>query len=183
MHNFGFPVVSSASPEGIETRSVASLDNWLQHEEPDCNIEQLAQGRVSSECEVDTNSNGTKTLNEQQLELLLSNILKYGVAIASTVVLVGGILYLIRHGAEPVDYQFFKGQPSEFCSPTGVAWAVLSGSRRGIIQLGLLLLVATPIARVVISLLTFLWQREFTYVIITLSVLSALIYSLVGAYY
>ncbi len=183
MDNFGFPVVSSASPEGVKTPNIPSVHSWWQHEEPDCNIEQSAQQRVSSECEVDTNSNGTKTLNEQQLELLLSNILKYGVAIASTVVLVGGILYLIRHGAEPVDYQFFQGEPSEFCSPTGIVWAVLSGSRRGIIQLGLLLLVATPIARVVISLLTFLWQREFTYVIITLSVLSALIYSLVGAYY
>ena len=61
--------------------------------------------------------------------------------------------------------------------------AVLSGSRRGIIQLGLLLLVATPIIRVVISLLIFLRQREFTYVVITLIVLTALIYSLVGAYY
>ncbi len=161
----------------------ASLDSWLQHEESDCDIEELAQQGVSSDCEVDTNSNDTKTLNEQQLEMLLSNILKYGVLIASTVVLVGGILYLIRHGAEPVDYQFFQGEPSEFCSPTGVFTAVLSGSRRGMIQLGLLLLVATPIVRVVISLLTFLWQREFTYVMITLSVLTALIYSLVGAYY
>ncbi|OUL33045.1 hypothetical protein BV372_17860 [Nostoc sp. T09] len=127
--------------------------------------------------------NLTKTLSEQQLETLLSNLLKYGVLLASTVVLIGGILYLIRHGSEPVTYQFFQGEPSEFRSPVGVINAVLSGSRRGIIQLGLLLLIATPVLRVVISLLAFIWRREFIYIVVTLIVLASLTYSLVGAYY
>jgi uncharacterized membrane protein len=161
----------------------------LQQEKPDSDIQELAQQSVSmvtkfpSDCEVDANKEGTKTISELQLEQLLSNLLKYGVIIASTVVLIGGILYLIRHGGERADYHFFQGEPSYLRSPTGVVAAVLSGSRRGIIQLGLLLLVATPIIRVVISLLIFLRQREFTYVVITLIVLTALIYSLVGAYY
>ena len=127
--------------------------------------------------------NLTKTSTEQQLEVLLSNLLKYGVLIASAVVLLGGILYLIRHGAEPAEYKFFRGEPSEFRSPAGVVNAVLSGSRRGIIQLGLLLLIATPVFRVIISLLTFLLKREFIYVIVTSLVLASLTYSLVGAYY
>ncbi|RCJ24614.1 hypothetical protein A6S26_18955 [Nostoc sp. ATCC 43529] len=55
--------------------------------------------------------------------------------------------------------------------------------QRGIIQLGLLLLIATPILRVVISLLAFLIKREFIYVIVTLLVLASLTYSLIGAYY
>ena len=38
----------------------------------------------------------------------------YGVLIASAVVLFGGILYLIRHGSEPAEYQVFIGTPSEF---------------------------------------------------------------------
>lgn len=179
--DFGFRWVSSASPEGEVIRLP------LQQEKPDCDVEALTQQRAKimaklpSDCEVDANSNGTKTLGEQQLEQLLSNLLKYGVLIASTVVLVGGILYLIRYGAEAADYQFFQGEPSKFRSPAGVVIAVLSGSSRGIIQLGLMLLVATPIIRVVISLLAFLQQRDFTYVTITLLVLTALIFSLVGA--
>ncbi|WP_017318629.1 DUF1634 domain-containing protein [Mastigocladopsis repens] len=161
----------------------------LQEKKPDSDIQELAQQRVSmvakfpNDCEVDANKEGTKTLGELQLEQLLSNFLKYGVIFASSVVLIGGILYLIRHGAERADYQFFQGEPSDFRSPAGVLTAVLSGSRRGIIQLGLLLLVATPIIRVVISLFIFIRQREFTYVLITLIVLTALIYSLVGASY
>lgn len=142
----------------------------------------VASASLANDCEGTGERNVTKISSEQQLEQLLSNLLKYGVLIAGALVLVGGVLYLIRHGAEPADYQFFLGEPSEFRSPVGVVRAVLSGSRRGIIQLGLLLLVATPIVRVAISLLAFLRQRDFTYVIVTSFVLAGLIYSLIGAY-
>ena len=89
---------------------------------------------------------------------------------------------MIRHGGEPADYQIFQGEPAEFCSPVGVVRAVLSGSRRGLIQFGLLLLIATPIVRVVVSLLAFCWRRDFLYAIVTLLVLAGLIYSTLGAY-
>ncbi|MCC5630272.1 DUF1634 domain-containing protein [Nostoc sphaeroides] len=167
----------------------------LPKKDIDSNIEQLEQpsntvAQLPNSCDIDVNKNLTKTSSEQQLEYLLSNLMKYGVLIASAVVLLGGILYLIHHGAEPAEYHFFRGEPSEFRSPTGVVKAVFSGSDaydglrlRAIIQLGLLLLIATPIVRVFISLLAFLIQREFIYVIVTLLVMTSLIYSLVGAYY
>ncbi|WP_375510808.1 DUF1634 domain-containing protein [uncultured Nostoc sp.] len=160
----------------------------LPQKDSDSNIEQLEQSsntvaQLLNSCEIDVNKNLTKTSSEQQLEYLLSNLMKYGVLIASAIVLLGGILYLIHHGAEPAGYHFFRGEPSEFRSPVGVVKAALSGSDRAIIQLGLLLLIATPIVRVFISLLAFLLQREFIYVIVTLLVMTSLIYSLVGAYY
>ncbi|BAY09644.1 DUF1634 domain-containing protein [Calothrix sp. NIES-2098] len=154
----------------------------LQQKNVDCDIEEFPE-TLSNSCEIEEQNNLAKSLSDRQLETLLSNLLKYGVLLASTVVLIGGILYLIRHGSEPVTYHFFQGEPSEFRSPSGVISAVLSGSRRGIIQLGLLLLIATPVLRVVISLLAFIWRREFIYVIVTLLVLASLTYSLVGAYY
>jgi len=137
----------------------------------------------SEKCESNEEIKYSKTKREQQLELLISNLLKYGVFLASAVVLVGGILYLIRHGGEPADYRVFHGTPSEFRSLEGVVNAVLLGSRRGIIQLGLLILIATPIVRVAISFLAFLRQRDFVYVVVTLLVLSELIYSMIGAYH
>ena len=139
--------------------------------------------KLSHDRQVEDKTNPAQPSTEEQRVQLLSKLLKYGVLLASFVVLVGGILYLIRHGGEPANYGFFQGEPSEFRSPSGVVTAVLSGSRRGIIQLGLLILIATPIARVAISFLTFLRQRDFTYVIITLFVLSGLLYSLIGAYF
>ncbi|AFY31820.1 DUF1634 domain-containing protein [Calothrix sp. PCC 7507] len=182
--NSGFWTLSSSIHSEIEVVAVA-----LQPENLDNNIEKLEEKRnntatsIPHGCEIDSNNNVTKTLSERQLEYLLSNLLKYGVLIASTVVFLGGVLYLIHHGTEPVKYQVFRGEPSQFRSPAGVINAVFSGSRRGIIQMGLLLLIATPIMRVIISLLAFLWRREFIYVAVTSLVLASLTYSLVGAYY
>lgn len=139
-------------------------------------------GTFTNDTQIDVKDNITPLVHEQQLEQFISQLLKYGVLLASGIVLVGGVLYLIRHGAEPADYRFFQGEPAEFRSPMGVLQAVLSGSRRGIIQLGLLILIATPITRVAFSFLAFLRQRDLVYIIVTLCVLVGLIYSLVGAY-
>ncbi|NLQ06550.1 DUF1634 domain-containing protein [Cylindrospermopsis raciborskii] len=124
----------------------------------------------------------SKSQDEQKLEDILSNLLKHGVLIASTVVFVGGILYLIRHGLEPTDYHLFRGTPPQFCSLSGVITSIFAGSGRGIIQLGLLILISVPILRVVISFLVFMFQRKFTYVVMTLLVLATISYSLVSAY-
>jgi uncharacterized membrane protein len=153
-------------------------------EERDSDIQQLEEQLLKNHDDQNlSNQKLTKSANEKQLEYLLSNLLMYGVLIASSIVLFGGILYLIHHGSEPAEYQIFIGTPSEFHSPIGVVNAVFAGSRRGIIQLGLLILIAIPILRVIISLCTFLLQRNFIYVVITLLVLTSLTYSLVGAYY
>ena len=116
---------------------------------------------------------------EYQIEQLVGNLLRYGVLLATTVVLAGGILYLIRHGGEAPHYQFFQGESSAFRTPEGVATAALAGRRRGIIQLGLLLLIATPVVRVAFSLLAFVRQRDWTYIIVTAIVLAGLLYSII----
>lgn len=120
---------------------------------------------------------------DYRLGTILSKLLKYGVWVATATVLLGGILYLIRHGAEPVNYQIFRGEPDIFRSPAGVIDAVCSGRRRGIVQLGLLFLIATPVVRVLVSFVFFIWQRDFYYTLITGLVISGLLYSLLGAYF
>lgn len=112
----------------------------------------------------------------------VSNLLRYGVVLASLIVFVGGVRYFISHGAETADFQFFRGEPSELCSPVGVIKAVYSGNPLSLIQFGLLLLIATPVARVAFSLLTFIWQRDLIYALLTLFVLIGLIYGFIGAY-
>ncbi|OKH54209.1 hypothetical protein NIES2101_07495 [Calothrix sp. HK-06] len=117
----------------------------------------------------------------QQLENLISNLLKYGVIVACSTVLVGGVIYLAQYGLEPVDYRFFEGQPSVLDAPNLMISGVLAGSYSSIIILGLLLLIAIPVIRVVLSLLTFVKQRDLTYMGMTLLALSGLIYSFVSA--
>jgi uncharacterized membrane protein len=51
----------------------------------------------------------------------------------------------------------------------------------GLIQLGLLLLIATPVARVVFSVAGFAIERDWMYVVITLLVLLTLLYSLASS--
>ncbi|MFN7527771.1 MAG: DUF1634 domain-containing protein [Dolichospermum sp.] len=157
-------------------------------EEEDSDLQHLSEQYLTHTIQnyhdqIVSNQKLTKSTSEQKLEYLLSNLLVYGVLIASFVVLSGGILYLINHGLDIAEYQVFIGTQSQLHSPTGVVNAVLAGSSQGIIQLGLLILIAVPILRVIISLLTFLLEGEFIYVIITSLVLAILIYSIVGAYY
>jgi uncharacterized membrane protein len=57
---------------------------------------------------------------------------------------------------------------------------VLSGRSAALIQLGLLVLIAVPIARVAVSILAFALQRDWLYVGVTVVVLIILLFSLLG---
>ena len=89
-----------------------------------------------------------------------------------------GVLYLVRHGAELTDHRTFRGEPADLRDPAGIVRDARAGQARGVIALGLLLLIATPVARVAMSAYAFLRQRDRTYVAVTLFVLAVLLYSL-----
>ena len=127
-------------------------------------------------------SSSKRTWTEQQIEKIVGNLLRVGVTAAAVVVCGGGALYLSRYGATSPDYRVFHGEPADLRSIPGIVTDALSLRSRGIVQLGLLLLVATPVARVAFSVFAFAQQRDLTYVIVTLGVLAALLYSLVGGY-
>jgi uncharacterized membrane protein len=127
-------------------------------------------------------SSSKRTWTEQQVENIVGNLLRVGVVLAAVVVFGGGALYLIRHGVTFPDYRVFHGEPAALRSVSGVVTEALSLQSRGIMQLGLLLLIATPIARVAFSVFAFAQQRDRTYVIVTLIVLAVLLYSLIGGY-
>ncbi len=117
-------------------------------------------------------------LKDEEVEIWLGNLLRTGVLIAGAIVLLGGMMFLIQHGAESPSYRRFVGEPAEFRKLTGIARAAASLSGPGIIQLGLVLLIATPIARVALSAYAFARERDIQYVVITLVVLALLAYSL-----
>ena len=115
-----------------------------------------------------------------ETEIIIGNILRTGVISAAAVVSVGGVIYLFRHGQTQMDYSVFRRQPPEFSTVDGIIRQVFSGRGRGMIQLGLLFLIATPIARVAFSVFAFARQKDRLYVAVTLAVLTILIYSLMG---
>lgn len=119
-----------------------------------------------------------RSADEARLEQVMGDLLRGGVILAAAVVLSGGALFLWRHAGEAADYQEFRGVPAEYRSPAAIAESALSLSGRGLIQLGLLLLIATPVVRVAFSAVAFAWQRDYTYTLLTLIVLGVLLYSL-----
>ena len=115
---------------------------------------------------------------DQYVEELIGNLLQTGVIVASAVVLLGGAIYLTRHGFSAPQYHVFVGEPTDLRTLSGIVGDALALRGRGIIQLGLLLLIATPVARVAFSVAAFAIQRDRLYVVVTLMVLAILLYSL-----
>ncbi len=114
---------------------------------------------------------------DAKLENTIGYLLRYGVLLAAAVVLFGGILYLIKYGTMSPDYINFKLVSESLRSIEGILAQAFKFQPGGLIQLGLLLLIATPIARVILSVVAFLRQRDFIYAVITLIVLLILIFS------
>ncbi len=99
---------------------------------------------------------------------------------AGALVAAGAVVYLARHAADPPAYHAFRGEPSDLRSVRGVVVGLTALRGRGIIQLGLLLLIATPVLRVAMSFAAFLRRRDWTYVLVTLVVIALLTYSILG---
>ena len=118
--------------------------------------------------------------SEFRIEQIVGNLLRNGVILAAAVVTAGAVLFLWRHGGEIPEYGIFHGEPSRLRHLGGIATEAFSGRARGLIQLGLLLLIATPVARVVFSVVGFALERDRAYVLITLFVLGVLVFSLAG---
>jgi uncharacterized membrane protein len=121
-------------------------------------------------------------LSDERMEEFLGNVLRIGVIIAGAVVLAGGLVYLAKYGSVAPNYRFFRGEPEDLRTVTGIVQDALLLRGRGLIQFGLLLLIATPIARVMFALLGFARQRDLIYVIVALIVLAVLAYSLAGGH-
>lgn len=119
-------------------------------------------------------------LTDKRMDELIGLLLRCGVTLAAAIVLVGGVVYLARHPHPATDYHFFQGEPRGFRTILGILGEAEVFRGRGLIQLGLLILIATPIARVAFSVLAFCYQRDWKYVIFTLIVLGLLLYSLLG---
>lgn len=115
------------------------------------------------------------------LNNLIGNTLRVGVTLACLIAAVGGVLYLWRHGAEPMpDYTYFSYEdpachPEGYTTLGGIWQGLLSGQARSWIQMGVVVLLLTPIMRVVLSLLDFVRERDWLYAAITAIVLAVII--------
>jgi uncharacterized membrane protein len=123
----------------------------------------------------------TRNWTDRTIEEIVGNLLRTGVSLSAFVVLFGAVIYLVRHGRSPADYRVFRGEPSDLKSLSGIVRDAYGFHGRGIIQLGLLLLIATPVVRVAFSIWGFAAEEDRMYMIFTGIVLVVLLYSLLGS--
>jgi len=119
---------------------------------------------------------------DQRMDQIMGFLLRTGVILAAALVFVGGVLFLVRHPLPVTNYRVFQGEPQELRTVSGIIRNAFSWHGRGLIQLGVLVLIATPVARVIFSVFAFLYERDWTYVAVTLLVLGLLLYSLLGGH-
>jgi uncharacterized membrane protein len=113
-----------------------------------------------------------------KMDIAIGNLLRIGVSVAAAVVLTGWILYLAHaHGAIP-DYRHFHGQPILITHLFPILRGAAALDPRGIIELGILLLIATPVARVLFCVVSFSLQKDKLYTLVSSVVLAVLLYSL-----
>jgi uncharacterized membrane protein len=123
---------------------------------------------------------GSAKLTDNQQEHIVGVLLRAGVTIAAIVVLAGGLTYLMQHGGQRPNYHQFQRLPDNLQSMRVVVKNTLAFHSEAVIQLGLLLLILTPILRVALSAVSFAREGDRMYVMIALIVLAVLVSSLLG---
>jgi uncharacterized membrane protein len=118
------------------------------------------------------------------MEIWISHVLRAGVLIAAAVISLGLALFLVKGPGpgDPTSLQELRARGSQAIA-VGLG-SILNGIQHGqagsVIQLGLLLLILTPVARVAMTFVLFLAQRDRIFTAVTLAVLAILVLGLIG---
>lgn len=115
---------------------------------------------------------------DHEVEQIVGRLLQLGVLIATVVVLAGGAMLIATHGGDVPSFRVFRGESSTLRSVSAAVRGAVSLDPRGMVQLGLVLLIATPVARVALTLGAFVLQRDRLYVMLTTIVLVLLLFGL-----
>jgi uncharacterized membrane protein len=121
-----------------------------------------------------------RTTLDKPLETVIGYTLRIGVITAAVLVFAGGVYYLIENAGTTVDYHTFHPAAKHSLDLSAIVQNALAFNSLGIIQLGLLVLVATPIVRVIFSVVAFVLERDLLYVAVTVIVLAVLVYGLLA---
>lgn len=120
------------------------------------------------------------TWGDPDMELVISRIMRYGIVVASVIVIIGAITFLSNYGQEKPQYSTFTGQPKELTNVFRIISSLSSTSGRGLIEFGMVVLIAIPVLRVAFSIASFIVEKDRVYIIITSIVFILLLFSLFG---
>lgn len=126
-----------------------------------------------------------KYWSERDVEKYIGSLLRYGVILSCTITVLGGIFYIFQKNGNMPDYsptpsgQPFAGVQQYLREFSTIMPRVFDFDGAAIIQLGVIVLIATPIIRVAFSAISFLLEKDYLYVGITLIVLMIIIANMV----
>ena len=115
--------------------------------------------------------------SDHRLEMAMGRMLQIGVTGSALVVLAGGILYLKQFGGAQPNYRHFHGAPAGLVSVLGIVGGLSRFDTRSVIAFGILLLIATPICRVIFGVVGFALLRDRFYAGVSAVVLGILLFS------
>jgi uncharacterized membrane protein len=114
-------------------------------------------------------------MNDQRMDAIIAKLLRIGVALAAALVLAGGVAYVAASDRVVPDYRRFHPEMQGLGAIRSLSWP------EALIEIGLLVLIATPVARVIFSLAAFALERDRMYLCFTAAVLVVLLYSILTA--
>jgi uncharacterized membrane protein len=118
------------------------------------------------------------TFDDARMEAIMGRLLQVGVLLSASVVLAGGVMFLRAHSGDPASYRAFVAHPLELRHPAALLRGIARGDAAAIIELGILLLIATPICRVIFAVVGFAIERDRLYVAVSLTVLAVLLFGM-----
>ncbi|HEY5326365.1 MAG TPA: DUF1634 domain-containing protein [Mucilaginibacter sp.] len=123
-----------------------------------------------------------KKFKDRDIQLLLGQVLRAGTVISITIVLFGGIIYLYNHGGANANYRVFIGIPDFIRHFNDLICNTFILKGQAIIQVGIILLIATPIIRVICSAIGFVLEKDYMYLGISLLVLFIIFISMISGH-
>jgi uncharacterized membrane protein len=117
-------------------------------------------------------------MRDRDMEIVMGNLLRIGVLLSALIVAVGGIIFLSKHGTQLQHYHFFQSEPRRLRDIGDIWKTALQGRGQSLIQFGLIILIATPIARIAFSIIGYFLEKDYLYMLITLIVLGVIFFSL-----
>jgi uncharacterized membrane protein len=123
-----------------------------------------------------------KIFKDKDMQLLLSHVLRAGTIVSITIVFIGGVFFIYRHGHSISDYHKWNGIPGFIRTPSGIFHGIWALHGQAMIQLGIVLLIATPILRIAFSAIGFVLEKDYMYLGISLLVLGIIFFSMMSGH-
>ena len=123
-----------------------------------------------------------RSFKDKDMQAIIGWILRIGVSASMIIVFIGGVFFVYRHGHSIPDYRDFKGVPYFIHNTGGILEGVRNLKGQAIIQLGIILLIATPVIRVAFSAVGFIIEKDYLYTAISIIVLLIIFASMLSGY-